>query len=95
MYNLIKKLFDFFFSLFLFSILLPLILIISLFILFDIGRPIFFLQERTGKNGKVLNRNEYLNSYPNECRTGEVDLSVSGRQYDYDNYDDDDDDDTF
>ena len=32
-------------------------------------------------------RNEYLNSYPNECRTGEVDLSVSGRQYDYDNYD--------
>lgn len=54
MYNLIKKLFDFFFSLFLFSILLPLILIISLFILFDIGRPIFFLQERTGKNGKVF-----------------------------------------
>ena len=32
-------------------------------------------------------RNEYLNSYPNECRTGEVDLSVSARQYDYDNYD--------
>jgi hypothetical protein len=22
-------------------------------------------------------RNEYLNSYPNECRTGEVDVSVS------------------
>lgn len=54
MYNLIKKLFDFFFSLFLFSIFLPLILIISLFILFDIGRPIFFLQQRTGKNGKVF-----------------------------------------
>jgi len=32
-------------------------------------------------------KNEYLNSYPNECRTGEIDLSVSGRQYDYDNYD--------
>ena len=32
-------------------------------------------------------RNEYLNSYPNECRTGEIDLSVSARQYDYDNYD--------
>lgn len=54
MYNLIKKLFDFFFSLFLFTIFLPLILIISLFILFDIGRPIFFLQQRTGKNGKVF-----------------------------------------
>ena len=32
-------------------------------------------------------RNEYLNSYPNECRTGEVDVSVSARQYDYNNYD--------
>ena len=32
-------------------------------------------------------RNEYLNSYPNECRTGEVDVSVSNRDYDYDNYD--------
>ena len=37
--------------------------------------------------GPAYPRNEYLNSYPNECRTGEVDLSVSGRQYDYDNYD--------
>ena len=32
-------------------------------------------------------RNEYLNSYPNECRTGEVDVSVSRRDYDYNNYD--------
>jgi len=32
-------------------------------------------------------RNEYLNSYPNECRTGEVDMSVSRRDYDYNNYD--------
>ena len=30
-------------------------------------------------------RNEYLNSYPNECRTGEVDVSVSRRDYDYNN----------
>ena len=32
-------------------------------------------------------RSEYLNSYPNECRTGEVDVSVSRRDYDYNNYD--------
>ena len=32
-------------------------------------------------------KNEYLNSYPNECRTGEVDVSVSRRDYDYNNYD--------
>ena len=37
--------------------------------------------------GPAYPKNEYLNSYPNECRTGEIDLSVSGRQYDYDNYD--------
>ena len=27
--------------------------------------------------GPAYPRNEYLNSYPNECRTGEVDVSVS------------------
>ena len=37
--------------------------------------------------GPAYPRNEYLNSYPNECRTGEVDVSVSARQYDYNNYD--------
>jgi hypothetical protein len=31
-------------------------------------------------------RNEYLNSYPNECRTGEMDVSVSQRDYDYNDY---------
>ena len=31
-------------------------------------------------------RNESLNSYPNECRTGEVDVSVSNRDYDYNDY---------
>ena len=37
--------------------------------------------------GPAYPRNEYLNSYPNECRTGEVDVSVSRRDYDYNNYD--------
>ena len=73
MYNLIKKLFDFFFSLFLFSILLPLILIISLFILFDIGRPIFFLQERTGKNGKVFKIIKFRTMNDNVDINGNVD----------------------
>ena len=36
--------------------------------------------------GPAYPRNEYLNSYPNECRTGEVDVSVSRRDYDYNNY---------
>ena len=54
MNNVIKSLFDFSLSLFLFIVLLPLILIICLFIFFDIGRPIFFIQQRTGKGGKVF-----------------------------------------
>ncbi|MAZ57168.1 MAG: hypothetical protein CMD73_01320 [Gammaproteobacteria bacterium] len=77
MYNLIKKLFDFFFSLFLFSILLPLILIISLFILFDIGRPIFFLQERTGKNGKVFKIIKFRTMNDNVDINGNVDNDKS------------------
>ena len=37
--------------------------------------------------GPACPRNEYLNSYPNEGRNGEVDVSVSNRDYEYDNYD--------
>jgi len=46
--------------------------------------------------GPAYGRNEYLNDYPNECRTGEVDVSISKRERDQDyrtsnssDYDDD------
>ena len=54
MYNLLKILFDFFSALALCIIFAPLIFIISIVIFFDIGKPIFFTQERTGKNGKAF-----------------------------------------
>ena len=38
-----------------------------------------------GNPNKAHSRNEYLNDGSSRC--GEVDVSVSGRQYDYDNYD--------
>ena len=49
---LLKKIFDFSASLFLIIFLLPLFVIVSFFILFSIGKPIFFLQERIGFKGQ-------------------------------------------
>tara|TARA_B100000900_G_C20500848_1_gene683656 strand:- start:115 stop:660 length:546 start_codon:yes stop_codon:yes gene_type:complete len=37
-------------------------------------------------SSKAEARNDYLNSYPQECRTGEVDVSISQRDYDYNDY---------
>ena len=52
---MIKRLFDIFFAVFLIIILSPLLLIISLLILFFMGRPILFVQARPGKNCKIFN----------------------------------------
>ena len=49
-----NKIFIFIFSLSLFLILLPIMIIISLIILIFDGRPIFFLQKRSGLNGRIF-----------------------------------------
>ena len=49
-YKLIKKLFDIFFSLFILVAFFPLFLIIALLVKLSSRGPIFFLQERVGKN---------------------------------------------
>ena len=49
-YKLIKKLFDFLFSLFILVAFLPLFIIIASLIKLSSRGPIFFLQERIGKN---------------------------------------------
>ncbi len=51
---MLKRLFDFFVSFCGLIVLFPLFLIISLFILFKDGRPIFFKQCRVGLNGKFF-----------------------------------------
>lgn len=48
------RLVDFTLSLFLMVLLFPLIILISLFIFLESGFPIFFLQPRVGKNGKLF-----------------------------------------
>ncbi len=47
-YKVMKRVFDILFSLVLMGIFLPFILILSLALLFSLGRPIFFVQKRTG-----------------------------------------------
>lgn len=49
-----KPYLDFFISIFLFLILSPLIFFICILILIVIGRPIFFVQQRLGKNKKIF-----------------------------------------
>ncbi len=49
-----KRFFDLFFSLSGIIILLPLGIIISLLIIFDCGFPVFFIQNRVGRYGKIF-----------------------------------------
>ncbi len=49
---ILKRLFDILFSLTALIGLLPLLILTSILIFFSIGSPIFFVQERAGKNGK-------------------------------------------
>jgi sugar transferase EpsL len=54
MKNLIKRAFDLLIAMTLLAILSPLILIISCLILINMGKPIFFIQKRPGKNGIIF-----------------------------------------
>ncbi len=53
-YDILKKLFDFLFAIFLLIILLPIFLIISIIIRIDSKGPIFYTQTRTGYNKKCF-----------------------------------------
>jgi len=50
----LKRLFDFLFACFIFFSLFPVFLLVSLLIFLRMGFPIFFIQPRPGKNGKVF-----------------------------------------
>ena len=50
----VKRLLDILFALFILTITLPINLVIGIITLFDVGRPIFFLQDRLGKDGKLF-----------------------------------------
>ena len=53
-YEYFKRIFDLIFSLIFLIITFPLFIIISLSIYFTTSRPVFYLSERLGQNGKVI-----------------------------------------
>lgn len=54
MYNILKRIFDFFFSLLLLPVLLVLIIVVGLAIKLDDKGPIFYFAYRIGKDGKIF-----------------------------------------
>ena len=48
----LKSIMDIFFGFIIFILLLPILLLLSFFVFFSMGSPIFFKQERIGKNNK-------------------------------------------
>ena len=63
-YKLIKKLFDFLFSLLILIVFLPLFIIIALLIKLSSRGPIFFSQERIGKNNIPFKCIKFRTMYP-------------------------------
>lgn len=53
-YEFIKRTFDIILSLAALIVLSPILLIVSILIYFKLGSPVFFVQERVGKNNKVF-----------------------------------------
>ena len=49
-----KRLFDILLSVFLLALLLPLLLMVSALVYITMGSPVFFIQNRSGKNGKTF-----------------------------------------
>ncbi len=54
-FTLLKRIFDFVISLFLLIVLLPVEIVLAILIKLEDGQKIFFVQERTGYKGKVIN----------------------------------------
>lgn len=51
---IIKRIFDILISLIAIILLLPILFILAILIYFNLGSPIFFVQERVGKNNKIF-----------------------------------------
>ena len=53
---MIKRLFDIAIIVIFTPLFLPIILLISIFSIVNQGKPIFFIQNRVGKNNKIFNK---------------------------------------
>lgn len=52
--RIVKRIFDFIFSITALVVFSPIMLSVSIAILFDSGRPVFYLQDRVGVNGRIF-----------------------------------------
>ena len=67
-----KRLFDLFLSIFLLIFLSPLLIVVSFTILITLGRPILFIQERPGENGKVFRLIKFRTMLETRDEAGEL-----------------------
>jgi lipopolysaccharide/colanic/teichoic acid biosynthesis glycosyltransferase len=74
---MLKRLFDIIFSIIILIVLFPLFLIISLWIIIDDGFPVFYLQERIGKDFKPFKLIKFRTMYKDADKKGL--LTVSSR----------------
>lgn len=72
---MIKRIFDIFFSLVILSILLPLFILISIAIVIDDGLPVFYLQERIGKNFQPFKLFKFRTMYKDSDKKGLLTIS--------------------
>ncbi|MDZ4750895.1 MAG: sugar transferase [Flavobacteriales bacterium] len=72
-----KRIFDIVFSLFFLCIALPLFLPICIWVLLDAGWPVFFSQERVGKNGQPFRLLKFRTMHRRSEKTGQ--LTVGSR----------------
>ncbi len=79
MYNIIKRIFDFFAALLGLIILLPLFLIIGLWIILDSKGGMFYKQKRIGKNGKEFGLYKFRSMRPNSDKQGQITIGNDNR----------------
>lgn len=72
MWPFVKRIIDIIVSSVFILILLPIFIIESLLILFADGRPVFFLQERVGKNWKLFKIFKYRTMYKGSEHSGDT-----------------------
>ncbi len=65
-----KRIFDIVVSLITLIVLSPVLLIILILILFDDGLPVFFRQERVGKDGRLFKMNKFRTMVKNASKIG-------------------------
>lgn len=70
--NIIKRIIDIVISMIALILTLPINLIIGIITYFDVGRPIFFKQQRAGKNGKIFYIIKFRNMKNTRDERGEL-----------------------